>query len=50
METTTRAITIQATKVVLIGLVITAISLDISKKIYAIKKGMNKQIPQRTKK
>ena len=44
METTTRAMTIQAKKVVLMGLVITATSLDKIKQISIRNRGMNKQI------
>ena len=44
METTTREMIIQATKVVLMELVITATSLDIIKQIYLRNRGMNNQI------
>ena len=44
METTTRAMTIQAKNVVLMGLVITATSLDKIKQISIRNRGMNKQI------
>ena len=44
METTTRAITIQAKKVVLMGLVITATSLDKIKQISIRNRGTNKKI------
>ena len=44
METTTRVMKIQATKVVLMELVITVTSLDISKQIAIRNRGMNKKI------